>query len=193
MSRIGQQPFTQEKLKHSQLSPTSVSASVDAFLILGDGPQQLKGESQDHAHKDAIDIRSFRWIVENGSSIGSGTSGAGAGRANFSKGFQLTKLVDSASPKLFQACASGHHFSNTRVIVRKAGGKPLEYIHYHFRDVFITSLLTILDPSLDLPYEELQFVFAALEDKYVPQDEKGGGKAPIIGVWNIMLQQASFS
>ena len=191
MNRIGEQILTQEKLKQPHVSAGSVSTSVDAFFILGEGPTQVKGESQDHDHKDAIEIRSFQWVVENISSIASG-SGGGAGRASFGKGFKLTKLVDAASPQLFQYCAHGHHFTSARVIVRKAGGKALEYIHYAFRDVFITSVLTILDPALDLPYEEVQFVYGALQDKYVPQDEKGAGKPAIVGVWNFMSNRPSF-
>lgn len=64
----------------------------------------IAGESLVPGHPGGIDVQSFSWGVQNSATaLKSGISGAG--KVNF-QDLTLTKLVDSASPALFQACAS---------------------------------------------------------------------------------------
>ena len=96
--------------------------AVDMFLEL-DG---VKGESVDKAHKDKIDIMSWQWGIANSGTFHHG-SGGGAGKASF-QDITITKFVDASSPDLMTFCANGKHFAKGKIIVRKAGEKPLEYV-----------------------------------------------------------------
>src|SRR4051812_37063368 len=87
-----------------------------------------------------IELYSFSWGASNPSTIGTGTTGAGAGKVSISS-FSFMKKTDKASPSLFQACCSGKHFPKAKVTMRKAAGtKPVEYLTYEFNEVFIDSV-----------------------------------------------------
>jgi len=74
--------------------------AFDAFLRI-DG---IPGESQDSNHKDWIEILSYRHGVRQPVSItASSAGGAATERVSFGE-FMISKLVDKATPKLFEAC-----------------------------------------------------------------------------------------
>ncbi|MGY2680968.1 type VI protein secretion system component Hcp [Pseudomonas tolaasii] len=90
--------------------------AVDMFLKLGD----IKGESRDQAHRDEIDITEWAWGLSQNGSMHSGTGG-GAGKVDIAN-LNLKKPLDKSSPNLMMACASGKHYPEARLVVRKAGG-----------------------------------------------------------------------
>ena len=51
----------------------------------------------------------------------------------------LTKYVDKATPVLWKFCATGSHIKESVLVVRKAGGTPLEYIKITMQDCLISS------------------------------------------------------
>ena len=91
-------------------------AVVDYFLKV-DG---IPGESVDAAHKGEFEIDSFSFGVENPTTIGSATGGAGAGKAKFNE-FHVMKSTDKASPVLFLKCASGAHLKEAVLTCRLGG------------------------------------------------------------------------
>src|SRR5712692_7947485 len=99
-----------------------MTMAVDMFLKLDD----LKGESIDAKHKDAIDILSWSWGMSQSGTTHSG-GGGGAGKVSVSD-ISITKHVDRATPSLMLSCCNGKHFKQAVLTVRKAGEKPLEYI-----------------------------------------------------------------
>ena len=100
--------------------------AVDMFLEL-DG---VKGESVDKTHKGKIDILGWQWGVSNSGTFHNG-SGGGAGKAAFAN-ITVTKYIDAASPNIMLFCANGKHFAKGKIIVRKAGENPLEYLNVEF-------------------------------------------------------------
>src|ERR687886_324578 len=97
--------------------------AVDMFLKI----DSVKGESKDNKHPNEIDVLSWTWGLSNHGSAHVG-GGAGAGKVNV-QDVQVTKYVDSSSPKLLLACCSGNHYPNALLTVRKAGGdSPVEYV-----------------------------------------------------------------
>ena len=80
---------------------------------------EIKGESQDDKHKDAIDILAWSWGMSQSGSFHTG-GGGGAGKANF-QDISVTKWVDQASATLQLYCANGDHFDSAVITVRKAG------------------------------------------------------------------------
>jgi type VI secretion system secreted protein Hcp len=149
--------------------------AFDAFLKI-DG---IKGESTDSKHKDEIILLSYNWGVSNAAGGASAAGGRGAGKASPSE-FQIVKLIDAASPSLFQACASGLHSKDMTVTVRKAGGQQLEYLSYKFYDVMVSNYqMNGHAQGGDLPMESVSFNYSKVEIKYTPQDATGKGMSPV--------------
>jgi type VI secretion system secreted protein Hcp len=156
-------------------------ALFDAFLKL-DG---IKGESADQNHKGEIDIVSFSWGATNATSIGSATSGAGAGKVKFEE-ICFVKKTDASTPLLVQACASGQHIKNGTFVVRKAGGAQLEYLKLTLNLVFVTDFQQQGSPKGDeIPLEQITVAVGSIVVQYQPQGADGkalGG--PSLVSWN---------
>ena len=68
--------------------------------------------------------------------------GGGSGKANF-QDISVTKWIDKSSPDLMNYCATGDHFTDAKLIVRKAAGKkPIEYLTIDMKKVLVTSVST---------------------------------------------------
>ena len=154
--------------------------AVDMFLKVA----TVDGESRDKAHGKEIDVLSWSWGMSNSGSAHVG-GGAGAGKVNV-QDLSLTKYVDSASPKLMKACASGSHFAEATLTVRKAGGNsPVEYIKIKMTEVFVTAVSTGGSGGEDRLTENVSLNFAKLNVDYTPQDAKGAAGTAIPFGWDI--------
>ena len=145
-------------------------AAVDAFIWFENS--DIKGESHDAKHPGWIEVSSFqlqqlRNEVSNSTSIGRATGGAGAGKVSFHE-FQITKKVDKASPKLFEAATKGKHIPNVTIEMRKAGGDQQEYLVIKLQDVFISSYRAG-GARGEGPEESMTLVFGAVKWEYTPQ------------------------
>src|SRR5262245_36667013 len=101
--------------------------AVDAFIYFdkpGSG-EKPEGETKDATYKPkaAFEIKDFSFGVENPTTIGSATGGAGAGKIKFNE-FTIKKTSDKASPVFFKNCCIGSHYPNVTIEMRKAGGDP---------------------------------------------------------------------
>ncbi len=149
--------------------------AVDMFIKLTD----IKGESRDKEHKEEIDVLAWSWGASNSGTTHMG-SGGGAGKVNV-QDLSFTKYVDSSSNALLKAVCEGKHIDTANLVVRKAGGTPLEYILIELTEVMVTSLSTGGSGGEDRLTENVTLNFAKFKYEYQPQDEKGakaGGKKP---------------
>lgn len=153
--------------------------AVDMFLTL----EPIKGESQDKTYKDKIDILAWSWGMSNSGTAHLG-KGAGAGKVNVND-LSVTKYVDASSPDLMKSCCNGKHFGEGKLIVRKAGEKPVEYLVVTMTDVLITSVSTGGSGGEDRLTENVALNFAKVNVKYTPQEQTGGGGAVAEMTWNI--------
>ena len=81
----------------------------------------------------------------------------------------ITKPVDVASPKLFEATVKGTHIKSGRITLRKAGRDPLRLV-IKLTDVLISSDQTEASPGKDsAPTETLSLNFTKIEFKYTQQ------------------------
>jgi len=142
--------------------------AVDLFLDV-DG---IKGESVDDKHKGAIEILSWSWGLANSGTFHTG-SGGGAGKASF-QDLHVTKFVDLASADLSYSCASGKHLKSVKLIVRKAGEHPLEYLSYQMEDILISSISTGGSHGEDRITESISINFSKVKMEYWTQSAKGG-------------------
>ena len=175
--------------------------AVDAFLSFGKpstGPT-LIGETSDSffSKQQAFEIKEFSFGEENATTIGSATTGAGAGKAKLNP-FKIKKPVDSASPNFFLASSSGVHYPTATISVRKAGaaggkssGAP--YLIFTFKMVFVTNIDGTGPGEEEGPEEEISFVYGALQISYSKQDATGAIGTPIITAWSQVLNNNTFS
>src|SRR5262249_44908643 len=108
--------------------------AVDTFLKI----EGVKGESADDKHKDEIDVLSWSWGATQTGTTHSG-GGAGAGKANV-QDMTVTKYLDKSTPILLKFCMTGTHIKEALLTVRKAGGKPLEYVKIKLMDAIVSSI-----------------------------------------------------
>ena len=160
----------------SIMGPASLAA-VDAYLKI----PGIDGESTDAAHRNWIVVSSVtsgdlksEAAVENTQTIGSPSSGSGAGKVTMGsmkepvqprdaatgmasgkrmhQPFVIMKEVDKASPKLMEAASSGKHFTEVDVDM---GGN-----HYQLYDVMLS-----VRKAGGQPMEALTFTYQKIEMK----------------------------
>src|SRR3954454_19699325 len=147
----------------------SAHAATDYFMRIDPGPgnTQIAGESQDvnfPGKQGYIAIKSFSYGVENATTIGSQTGGAGTGKAKFNA-LEMEKDVDSTSPQIFQALAQGQHFNGIEIVARKAGAAPTAArvaSRSYFSLAFPTSDQQSGDAGDDTTQEKLTFNYGGL-------------------------------
>ncbi len=162
----------------SQGAPGTPLIGGTTFGVSGGGTTFLKidgieGESTQKDHKGEIQIDSFSVGAQSSQSIGSQSSGAGAGKVSI-QSFSITKTLDKSSPLLFQAAATGKHFKDaTLSFSRKAGGKEQTYLKFDFQNVFISS---VQDGSSGggQPTEQVTFAFQKVSEAFVQPNGKVG-------------------
>ncbi|MBV9876260.1 MAG: type VI secretion system tube protein Hcp [Verrucomicrobia bacterium] len=153
--------------------------AVDMFLKI----EGVDGESKDKVHAKEIDILAWSWGMSNSGSAHVG-GGAGSGKVNV-QDISVTKWIDSASPKLMLACCDGSHYSEVLLTVRKAGGKPVEYVKIKMEEVLISSVSTGGSGGEDRLTENVVLNFGKFSLDYVPQDDKGAAGTAITAAWDI--------
>jgi type VI secretion system secreted protein Hcp len=160
--------------------------AVDMFLKL----TGVEGESQDGKHGKEIDVLAWSWGISNSGTMHLG-AGGGSGKASF-QDISITKYVDKSSKSLLDYCATGNHFKEGLLTVRKAGGKePLEYIKIALKEVMITSVSTGGSGGEDRLTENVTLNFKVFKYEYTPQKEDGSGDKTLEFSWNIAGNKAS--
>jgi type VI secretion system secreted protein Hcp len=156
--------------------------AVDAFIWFEEqsGMRAAVGETQDDFFSKtkpnpAFEIKDFSFDVENPTTIGSATGGAGAGKAKFGE-FNITKLTDKASPAFFMNCVAGAHYKTVTLAMRKAGANPnatgAPFLTYKFGTVFTTKIGWD-GPGDEGANEKISFAYGTLEIKYDIQKSDG--------------------
>jgi type VI secretion system secreted protein Hcp len=164
------------------VSTSSPAAGVDYFLEIAG----VEGESQSD-RSTQLEIYSFSWGVTN---VGTGTgSGGGASRPDVSD-LQVRTLLNNASPKLMEACATGKHLPKATLTCRKAGGTQEVFYEVKLEDVLISSYSVAGTSGSDgVPTEEMSLNFTKIEAKYFPMDRSGKTQPPIEGGFDLGQNQ----
>jgi type VI secretion system secreted protein Hcp len=153
--------------------------AVDMFLTI----KGVDGESKDGTHTNAIDVLAWSWGMSNSATAHLG-SGSGSGKVSV-QDLSITKYVDKSSPHLILACCKGNHYPNATLVVRKAGGNPVEYIEIEMTRVFIGSVSTGGSGGEDRLTENIVLNFAEFDFYYSPQKDDGSKGVRIPAEWNI--------
>lgn len=162
----------------------STSGGLDMFIKIGD----IEGESSDHKHKGSIDVLAWSWGLSQSGTAHQG-SGAGAGKVSV-QDLSLTKWVDTSSTALMLSAAKGTHIKEAKLVCRKAGDTPLEYIKITLNDVLVSSISTGGSGGESRLTENVVLNFGKFKVEYTAQTEKGGpGKTTTAG-WDIPANKA---
>lgn len=143
----------------------------------------IGGESGDDTYGGEIDVLAWSWGMTNSGSFHVG-GGGGAGKANF-QDISVTKWIDSSTHALMKSCSKGTHFTSAKLIVRKAGDDPLEYLTVEMKKVLVTSVSTGGSGGEDRLTENVSLNFQEFKVIYKPQKETGGGDADKEFAFNI--------
>jgi type VI secretion system secreted protein Hcp len=157
-------------------------AQIDFFLKL----EGIKGESTDSKHKGEIEIESYSFGLTNtGSFADAPGAGGGSGKVHF-QDMHFSKHVDSSSPLLKLACASGQHIKEALLVCRKAGGDQQEYLKVKLNDCLVSSYQIGGHGGDNLiPTDQFSINFAKCNVEYMPQDASGKVGNAVRAGWDL--------
>jgi type VI secretion system secreted protein Hcp len=151
----------------------------DIFLKLSG----IRGESQDDDHRDEIEVLTWEWSIAQGSDLHRG-SGGGAGKCSVDD-LTIEHYVDRASPNLMKHCLTGKPIESAVLILREAGGEPLEYLKISMEEVLITRVSPTANYNMRAPREEVSLSFARVRQEYVIQNAQGGSGGVVSSGYDI--------
>lgn len=143
----------------------------DIFLKLNG----IKGESLDSKHKGEIDVLAWSWGCSQSATTHMG-GGGGSGKVSV-QDMSVTKYVDKSSPDLMKHCFTGLHIPDGELIVRKAGGKQMDYINITMTEIIVSSVSTGGSGGEDRLTENLTLNFGKVKFKYTEQTTTGAAGA----------------
>ena len=160
--------------------------AVDYFLKI----EGIDGESQDSKHKGEIDLLSWSWGATNSGTFSTG-GGGGSGKVSM-QDFHFTMRVNKATPKLIQACATGHHIKKATLTCRKSGKTPQEYLKIVFTDLLVSSYQTGgAGQEETIPEEQISLNFAKIEYEYREQKADGSLGGAVKAGYDLKRNQAA--
>lgn len=159
--------------------------AFDAFLKI-DG---IPGESTDDKHKDWIEIKNYaQTLHQQASATASSSGGATAERVNFGD-FTIAKLVDKASPKLFEACCTGKHIKEVIIEVCRAGADKQKFLEIRLEQAIISGYSQ--NGGGDFPDESISFSAGKYKMVYSQQKRSDGALAGnVSGGWDLTQNKA---
>jgi len=146
----------------------------------------IDGESTDKDHQKWMEIESFSWgLHQSASSRVSTAGGATSARADFGD-LSIVKMLDSASPNLCLACASGQHIDEVTLdLMRAAGDSKVKYMEIKLKDAII-SAVSIGGGGNSIPVETLSLNYGQITWTYTQQKRAGGtGGGNVVAGWNL--------
>ena len=149
----------------------------------------VEGESTDDKHKGEIEVESFSYgATQQG--IGHSGGGGGAGKVAM-QDFHFVMKVSKASPKLFQACATGEHLKDATLVARKAGKEQQEYLKIKLTDVLVSSFQQGGSGGSNVvPVDQISFNFAKFEVEYKEQKSDGSLGGAVKGGYDLKANKA---
>jgi type VI secretion system secreted protein Hcp len=156
--------------------------SFDAFVNFGD----IKGESTDKDHKDWVMMSGYQQSVDRPSAESMrGTTGASGTGVTHSE-LTITKYVDAASPKLFEACSNGKHFKEVVIDLVRKSDNPITFVEIKLQDCLISGIAydgrTMGEPSS--PEESIHLTFGKIEFTYTKQKPDGTRAESVTEKWD---------
>jgi type VI secretion system secreted protein Hcp len=157
--------------------------AFNGFANFGD----IKGESTDKDHKDWVMILKYDHAVTQPPSVSQKTAGGrGAEEVDHSE-FTIVKLLDAATPKLYEAACKGTHIPEVVIELWRAGGDPVKYMEFKLKEVLISGVIHNGDPTgpHQFPTETIKMTYGAIEWTYTKQKPDGSAAGNVAAKWNV--------
>jgi type VI secretion system secreted protein Hcp len=155
------------------------------FYVKIDG---IKGESTDADHKEWIEVLSFNHGITQPASATKASAGGGTTARAEHQDYSITKYVDAASPKLYEACSNGKHIKEVTIeLMRASGDKRVKYMEVKLEEVVISHV----SPGghgagNDFPVEAVGFNYGKIKWIYSQQKRADGSQAgQTTGGWDL--------
>lgn len=126
----------------------------------------VKGEAEDAAHKDWIEVLSWSHGFSQPASPVRSSTGSTVERANHSN-LSITKYLDSATKDLLKACWSGKQFEKVDMECFRADGNnaPIKYLMINMEDVVVSNY-SLSGGGGDVPVENLSLAYSKVTYNY---------------------------
>ena len=145
----------------------------------------IKGESTDANHKDWISVTSYRQPITR-TQPGTGKAGGAVSEIT------ITKRIDAASPKLYEAIYSGTHLKEAVIDLVHAGGKT-PFLVIKLADVVISSALDDAETTgaARFPTETISLTYSKIQWTYTQQKPDGTAAGTVAVGWDLQGQTAA--
>jgi type VI secretion system secreted protein Hcp len=177
--------------------------AADTYMVFqGYDDKYLASESQVSITKSAMDnaslvkpftdagtgnifeVEDYSFDIEQTTTIGSQSTGAGAAKVSFNP-FSITRKIDLSSPTFFYYSCSGKSFKNVYLGLRKAAGTEASgafFLLFTFKLVAVKTLGWAADE--ESPKETVTFAYGGLHISYAKQEQNGQMKTLFADGWN---------
>lgn len=155
--------------------------AFNAFANFGD----IKGESTDKDHKDWVAVLGYDHAIA--AILQNSAGGSVEGQIDHSD-FSIVKLVDAATPKLYEAACKGTHLPEVVIELWRAGGdKPAKYMQFKLKEVLISGVISSGDSkgAQQFPTETIKMTFGAIEWTYTKQKRDGCAANNVTAKWSV--------
>lgn len=162
--------------------------AFDAFLKI----EGIPGESSDDKHKDWIEILNFDHKLEQPASATANSSGgATAERVNHAD-FVIKKLLDKASPKIYEACCTGKHIPSVTIELCRASGDKLRYLEVVMEQVIVSKVVPTGTAGEGFPQESISFNYGKIKWTYTQQKRSdGSGVGNTVAGWDLTANKVT--
>lgn len=141
--------------------------AFDAFLKI-DG---VKGEARHPEHEDEIEILTFDWSLRRVSTTSFG--GGGAGRPVF-RDLAAVSRLQSSSPPVMLACASGKHFDKVVLTLRRTiQERDFSFLKVTMEDCLVSSYQQSGSSGDSVPTDSMSMNFSKITVEYKYQNPDG--------------------
>ena len=128
---------------------------------------KVNGESIKAGHENHIELVGWSWGMQAKTAM---SGGGAAGKASVGE-LHVRKHFDRSSTAMLSALRSNETVRKAVVFVRKAGGKPFDYLSVSVENGRITGYNVITDGPR--PIEEISFSFSKIAVTYQQQGDDG--------------------
>jgi type VI secretion system secreted protein Hcp len=145
-----------------------------AIYVKYDG---IDGEATHETHKKWLDAGSLQFGVGRSISTPAGSTANREASEPMVSEVTISKLMDSASPKLFTESCTGAVGKKVQIHLVSTGSPGNTYIEYTLTNALISSYS--VSSGGDRPSESVSISFTKLEYKFIPYDDKNKAGTPI--------------
>jgi type VI secretion system secreted protein Hcp len=143
---------------------------------------EIKGNSIDSGHQDEIRLESFQF-AESAAVSASLTGGSSSSSRIAMQDFAFVMNSSCATPKLFEACASGKHFQRAILKCESPSG---EAVRWTLENVIVSSFVTKSSTETDqISLDEAAFSFTKIRVEYAQAAREGAPGGTTIGGWDV--------